>query len=437
MERDRIDIDSLVVRPIARDEVDRFNACLDKHHWLGRGLTGQIMRYVATIDSAWVAVIGFGSAALSCAPRDRHIGWVRSQQYRRLRHVMNNQRFCILPESRKHNLASAVLSRALRRLSDDCLIVHGHCVVGVETFTDPSRHTGACYAATNFVALGQTLGYRRSAGTYLHHGNPKVLWWKPLRRDATRILAADFDNPALRVPDNQGPMFDLEAIDFPSLRAHLEVHLKDWRMKRGVRYNHAALFTIAVAGALSNARNVIAIGEFAKDLPQEALARFGARYANSTYIAPHTDTFRRAFDKVDVESLDAAIGSWLLENLPAGAFEALALDGKVLRGAKTSYGTQVQLLAAMVHKEGAVLAQRRVADKTNEITQVRPLLEDLDIEGKVVTADALHTQRDHANFLVGEKNADYVFTAKGNQPKLLAEIQDRFDGPFSPSQRND
>ena len=107
---------------------------------------------------------GFGSAALSCAARDRFLGWSRETQYARLRHVVNNQRFCVLPAGGRPNLASAVLSRVLRRLAGDYLAVYGHRVLAVETFTDPARHTGACYAAANFVLLGETLGYARSAG---------------------------------------------------------------------------------------------------------------------------------------------------------------------------------------------------------------------------------------------------------------------------------
>ena len=70
----------------------------------------------------------------------------------------------MLPAGRRPNLASAVLARVLRRLAGDYLAVYGHRVLAVETFTDPARHTGACYAAANFVLLGETLGYARSAG---------------------------------------------------------------------------------------------------------------------------------------------------------------------------------------------------------------------------------------------------------------------------------
>ena len=74
----------MTVRPVSFGEAGRFSAELDAHHWLGHRLTGQVLRYVAELDGQWVAVAGFGSAALSCAVRDRFIGWSREQQYARL-----------------------------------------------------------------------------------------------------------------------------------------------------------------------------------------------------------------------------------------------------------------------------------------------------------------------------------------------------------------
>jgi hypothetical protein len=97
-----------------------------------------VLRYVAVLDGEWVALVGFGSAALSCAARDGFLGWSREAQYARLRHVVNNQRFCVLPAGGRPNLASAVLSRVLRRLAGDHLAVYGHRVLAVETFTDPA-----------------------------------------------------------------------------------------------------------------------------------------------------------------------------------------------------------------------------------------------------------------------------------------------------------
>lgn len=141
----------LLVRLTRADEVGRFNALLDEHHFLGHHLFGRVMRYVAVEGDEWVALVGFGSAALSLRPREDYVGWSEATKCRRLRYVSNNQRFCVLPDARRPNLASAVLARTLRRLSDDVEAAYGHPVLLVETFTDPARHAGTCYRAANFV----------------------------------------------------------------------------------------------------------------------------------------------------------------------------------------------------------------------------------------------------------------------------------------------
>jgi predicted transposase YbfD/YdcC len=77
----------------------------------------------------------------------------------------------------------------------------------------------------------------------------------------------------------------------------------------------------------------------------------------------------------------------------------------------------------VIHKEGVVFAQEEVHEKTNEIKHVKPLFEHINIEGSVVTADALHTQKEIANYLVEEKKADFLFTVKDNQATLLDDIK--------------
>jgi hypothetical protein len=83
----------------------------------------------------------------------------------------------------------------------------------------------------------------------------------------------------------------------------------------------------------------------------------------------------------------------------------------------------VHLLAVMEHTTGAVLAQTDVEGKTNEITRFRPLLDGLDLTGRVVTADALHTHPGAAEFLVTGKQAHYLLTVKANQPTLLGRCE--------------
>jgi hypothetical protein len=83
-----------------RSEFARFDALLDEHHWLERGLFGAVVRQVAEIDGSWVALVGWGSPAFQVRVRDGFIGWSVEQRRRRLRYVVNNQRFCVLPETR-------------------------------------------------------------------------------------------------------------------------------------------------------------------------------------------------------------------------------------------------------------------------------------------------------------------------------------------------
>jgi Transposase DDE domain len=100
-----------------------------------------------------------------------------------------------------------------------------------------------------------------------------------------------------------------------------------------------------------------------------------------------------------------------------GRRRAVAVDGKTLRGARRSPdGRQVHLLAAMDHPTRTVLAQREVDGASGEVPGVRPLLAGLDLAGAVVTADALHTHADAAEFLVTDMRAHYLFMVKANQP---------------------
>ena len=137
---------------------------------------------------------------------------------------------------------------------------------------------------------------------------------------------------------------------------------------------------------------------------------------------------------MDADALDAAVGSWLGARLQAAgqaagpgrrSRRAVAVDGKAVRGTRhaSGDGQPVHLLAVLDQQAGAVLGQVRVDGKTNEITRFAPLLEPLDLAGCVITADALHTQREHAQFLVAEKQAHYILVVKKNQPGLYAQVK--------------
>lgn len=472
---------SLVVRPITADERDRFDTTLEAEHWLGSGLVGEVMRYVAIEDGRWCALVGFGSAALCVSSRERLVNWSESQRYRRLRYLTNNQRFCVLSSTRRPNLASQVLSRTLRRLSFDFEQRWGHPVVMVETFTDPARHPGTCYKASNFTLLGETSGYKRQAGRFVHHGAPKAYWYRLLRPDALRALSGCFDHPGL----GKGASLStatLDAVDLSSsngLLARLE-RVPDPRKARGIRHGVAQILAVATLASLRGARSLVAIGELAAELEEEALDRLGCRISPSTgrRQAPEESTIRRVLGLIDANAADQVIGSWLDEQVRAGRLEAaraevsltrlieeeaeafspddedssdeqgggehksdngdkavgdpallraIAFDGKALRGSRIGDSPAIHLLSAITHAEGVTIAQRRVEDKSNEITGVAPLLEHLDITDTVITADPMHAQRQHAKLIVA-RDGHYIFGLKANQPKMLAAAQQLLKG---------
>jgi predicted transposase YbfD/YdcC len=225
--------------------------------------------------------------------------------------------------------------------------------------------------------------------------------------------------PAATDPDHARPLALREC---PGLLERLAM-IRDPRDRRGRRHPLASVLAVSAAAVLAGARSVTAIAEWAADAPRPVLAALGVRCdpLNRRCQVPGEATIRRVLARVDGDAVDATVGAWLADRLhPLGHRRVLAVDGKRLRGSARA-GHQVHLLAALDHHDGAVLAQRDVPADTNEIALFGPLLAGLDLAGVVVTADALHTQRDHASFLIA-RGADYLLVVKANQPALHAQL---------------
>lgn len=421
----------LTVRPIHPTEIARWNRLMSAHHYLGfRTLVGESLKYVACVDEEWVALLGFASGAFMCRPRDQWIGWSREQQWQRTRYLANNARFLILPAVHIPNLASKVLSLTARRLSTDWMAVHGHTIVAVETFVDPARFQGTAYRAAGWMRLGQSLGFARSAGRYVHHGHPKDYWIYPLRRDASTVLTAPFLSPDLEAKTMT--MVDFNAANWvgpQGLRERLQ-HIVDSRHRRGIRHAQDVVLVLACAAVLAGQRNFIAMSDWIHDLRPEQRERFGCRRWGNNYRVPSEPTIRRTLQQVDTVALDEALSGWLAEQTLANL--AVAVDGKTLRGSGHGDTRPVHLLSALVHQDGSVIGQVAVGEKTNEIPKIKDLLDPLDITDAVITADALHTQTETARYLVEDKHAHYVMEVKRNQPSLHDAIATLEDDDFSP-----
>lgn len=388
---------SVVVRPITPGERHMWDRLMSQRHYLGfKSLVGESIRYIAELQGRWLSLLSWSAAALKCQPRDAWIGWSQAIQWQRLQLIVNNSRFLILPDIHIPNLASKILSLNLQRLSNDWQHIYGHPVLIAETFVDTGRFTGACYKAANWLYLGQTSGYGKHSRHYVHHGQPKAVFVRPLSRKALIKLRDPHPDHHLIRKEKSMQLSQKQASDLVEILRTLP----DPRHKRGVRHRSLSIIALSICAVICGCRSYTAIAQWTKHCSQKMLGRLWCRKKEHIYIPPSEPTVRRQLQKIDAEHVDMAISDWV-GRLSSG--NAIGIDGKTLKGARREDGTKVHLLSAFVHQEGITIAQKEVPAKSNEISTARPLLEPLDLKGKVVTADALHTQKDLARFLVQEK----------------------------------
>ncbi len=418
------------VRPVEHHEMDRWRTLMRQHHYLGfNRIVGEALCYVATKADQWVALLGWGSAALKCAVRDKWIGWDQALQFKRLYLIANNARFLILPSWHLPNLASHLLALNLKRLSLDWHRYHGHPIVLAETFVDSARFAGTCYRAAGWQVLGETQGYSKCNQRYWHNGQPKLLLVRPLVADAPSCLCAPFLTISSAPAKERVAMIDVNRLPLKGQGGLMDLlqTVIDPRKPRGVRHPVGTVVAIAICAALSGARSYTAIAEWAKSLSQEALRQLGSNRPTP----PSEPTIRRVLQRLDADRLDTQIGSWLAQHCPL-AGKAVAVDGKTLRGGHDAGKRPPHLLSAIVHQKAVVIAQVAVEEKTNEIPKLPDLLEPLSLKDAVVTADALHTQHKTARYLVEDKRAHYLMVVKENQPSLRKDIADLNLDAFPP-----
>ena len=228
------------------------------------------------------------------------------------------------------------------------------------------------------------------------------------------------------------------ALEGPDLLRRFAL-VSDGRSEQGRDHPVAVVLTLCAAAVLAGMRSFTAIAGWVADVPADLL--FGLQGRPSSY--PSKTTLWRVLTGADSAAVDAAVGAWLTQRAAdraappdSGAghradadgpgLVAIAVDGKTVRGAVDADGNQVHLMAAATHLDSLVLGQVEVGAKTNEIPQFAPLLDGLaatgvDVSNVVITADALHTQRGHAEYL-HSIGAEFVLTAKHNQPRLFAAL---------------
>lgn len=200
----------------------------------------------------------------------------------------------------------------------------------------------------------------------------------------------------------------------------------DPRSRHGQRYDLPYLLTCLVGALLCNCNSLEAVGQWCHD--QQLLLRrlFGPR----DFYTPTGSLYRRLLPRLSVGHLELVLAAWVQASRPEQDEEAVALDGKAVRGAATAAQKAPHLLAFCTHDSQETLLQVRVSEKTNEIPIAKAVLPCLPCRPRVYTADALHT---HADFMaVAHAHLGAcVLTVKGNQPNLYADLTTYFNDPLT------
>jgi hypothetical protein len=221
----------------------------------------------------------------------------------------------------------------------------------------------------------------------------------------------------------------------PSCRPLIEVlgEIPDPRSRQGRRHPLPALLALACTAMLCGYQSYGAIAEWTRNYGRPWGRALGLPHATPPCAAT-LHAVLRALDRTQVE---AVLGAWADAVLratagePAGP-EAVAMDGKTLRGSRQAGVPGAPLLSAVSQRLGLTLGQTAVGEKTNEIPCAQTLLAGLLLDGRIFTMDALLTQRAVAATIVAG-GGDYVMTVKGHQPQLHADIQTVFVTPPSSS----
>jgi predicted transposase YbfD/YdcC len=197
--------------------------------------------------------------------------------------------------------------------------------------------------------------------------------------------------------------------------------LSDPRVERTREHLLEEILLLAIAAVLSGAGSWNEIEDYGK-----AKRPWFKGFLKLPGGIPSHDTFNRVISGLDPAEMERGFSDWVVSIAKLTAGEVVAIDGKALCGTREAgKKTLVHMVSAWASANNLVLAQRKVDEKSNEITAIPRLLDALELSGTVVTIDAMGCQRSIAANIV-DKKADYILAVKENQGHLLAEIKDSF-----------
>lgn len=399
------------------DDIELAEDALSRHHYLGsKRLEGKRMRYVITYRGEWVALLFFEEATLHSQVRDEEIGWDVETRKRRNKYMTNNCRFMIGAQYKGvQNLGSKCLWLVERRISEDWQRRYGHPILAVETFVDPEKgYEGSCYKGAGWKNLGLTKGYRYADGTVSSH---KYYFVKPLHAESYAALRGEWEHPLItgaRPVHGSSPnfVFDPNKIDFKSLRKVI-ASIPDPRAARGKRYEFVPMLSLIIAAALCGYTQFRQIRDWIAGLSPELRAKSGLRGDRT----PSEAMIGTLLKRIQGEKLDEAFCGWLRKFGGSLAGKVVSLDGKLQRGTGPGVPKQKKFLNVIVNDLGIVIKQLPVSPRGMEQPEGRQAIRELDVEGSIITADAIHASAATAREVVKKKR---VFSSLSKQISQLS-----------------
>jgi len=397
-----IDLSAVVVRPIEEaTERVRWQEEMRRHHPQGfRGMVGEQISYVAVDErGCWLACLGWCAASRHLEDREAWIGWTPVQRQQRLHLVVNNARFLILPgREGVANLASRILGLNAKRLSDDWQARYGHPVLLAETFVEQDR-LGSCYRACGWEEVGQTKGFQRTqADGYRRHGIVRRYFARPLGKGARARLSRrkplPEDRPLRRLSPHIQAMPSNEQAGLSGLYALIQEEVTDARQTSGRRYRLGTILGLLIAGILAGERTCAGIARWAHTLTTSQRRQLGCiMRAGGKVPVPSANTYRYILQDLEPGQLEHLVRRWCAITGLNIDTTTIAIDGKVLRGSATDDAGACAQLNIYDSQRDIPLGQLAIAQKTTEVTAIRDLIEHHDIEDRVITMDAAHTNR--------------------------------------------
>lgn len=415
------------------EDIARCDQGIVEHHYLHNvTLVGEHLRYGLSYRGQWLAFATWSSAAFHLKDRDKFIGWSPEQCRRRRGLLANNSRLLVLPDCHSPNLISRFMKLMLERLSEDWEKRWGHPIALVETFVDPRFYQGTAYKVSGWSHLGRTAGWKRDADDFYEKNDaPKQIWVRELVKKACVKLRAPELTPSwAKVEQTLPPRCHAKVGQIRSLKEAVRAEIPEFRRAESLAYPMAGMICLMVmAAAQGVTRGPQDLADYADTLSQAQLRALGFRQevASGAIRCPKKTTFGRVLHQVDDDAVERVLLRWQNQILGPTQDRLVILDGKKVR-----HGG-VEIVNA-VNSTGRFLGSVVTQAKSNEIPAGRLLLRPQDLVGKIVLADALHTQDETARQILHEQGGDYLLTVKANQLTVQKTLESLFaKQAFSPS----